>query len=419
MRLIPSFMSNNSHIPFHRPSIGPEEFDAVHRVLTSGWLTTGPEAIAFEKEFAEYIGCKHALAVNSGTAALQLALEAIGLRPGDEVLVPTYTFTATAEVVTYFGARPVLCDSVPGGFNLDPADAERRITERTRAIIPVHIAGEPCRMEELQRLATRHGLHVMEDAAHSLPTRYRGRRIGTISELTAFSFYATKTLSTGEGGMLVTDDSELAQRASVMRLHGIGGDAWKRYSAAGSWYYEVHAPGYKLNMCDILAALGRAQLRKCDQMWRRRCHIAQLYEQHFAAMEELELPPAADQPGSEHAWHLYIIRLRAGSLEIDRNQFIQELKSAGIGTSVHFIPLHLHPYYTREYGYSRGDFPAAEQAYDRCISLPIYPDMSEEEALRVVAAVKQTAARHRRRRKYTAIEQPAAEMAEGAPKVQS
>lgn len=408
-------MANNSPIPFHRPSLGQEEFDAVQRVLASGWLTTGSEAIAFEKEFAGYIGCKHALAVNSGTAALQLALDAVGLRPGDEVLVPTYTFTATAEVVTYFGARPVLCDSVPGGFNLDPAEAERRITERTRAIIPVHIAGEPCGMEQLQRLATRHGLRVVEDAAHSLPTRYHGRRIGTISELTAFSFYATKTLSTGEGGMLVTDDSDLAQRAAVMRLHGIGGDAWKRYSAAGSWYYEVQAPGYKLNLCDILAALGRAQLRKCDQMWQRRCQLAALYNQHFSAMEELELPPAGEEPGSEHAWHLYILRLCPGTLEIDRNQFIEELKCAGIGTSVHFIPLHLHRYYAREYGYSRGDFPAAEEAYTRCLSLPIYPDMGEEEALRVIAAVKQIVARYRRR-KLASLEQPATELAEGAPR---
>ena len=244
-------MTNDSFIPFHRPSIGQEESDAVQKVLTSGWLTTGSVAIEFEKQFAAYVGCKHALAVNSCTAALQLALDAIGLQPGDEVLLPSYTFTATAEVVTYFGARPVLCDSVPGGFNIDPADAERRVTAKTRAIIPVHIAGEACDLDPLHAMARRHGLHVIEDAAHTLPAWYRGRRIGTISELTAFSFYATKTITTGEGGMLATDNDQYAERAKMMRLHGIGGDAWKRYSKTGSWFYEVQRAGYKMNLPDL------------------------------------------------------------------------------------------------------------------------------------------------------------------------
>lgn len=356
------------------------------RVLQSKWLTTGPVTLEFEREFAAYLGVKYALAVNSGTAALQLALDAIGLKPGDEVIVPTYTFTATSEVVTYFGARTVLCDSLPGEFNLDPADVRRKITAKTRAVIPVHIAGQACAMDELQAIALEHGLHLVEDAAHALPTTYRGKRVGTISELTAFSFYATKTLTTAEGGMLTTNHEEHIKRVSLMRLHGIGGDAWKRYSATGSWYYEVQDAGYKMNLCDILSALGRAQLKKCDGFWRDRRRIREKYDEAFRAMPELQLPPARE--GDVHAWHLYILRIRPDLLELNRNRFIEELKKLGIGTSVHFIPLHLHPYYSRTYGYAEDQFPHANDAYSRCISLPIYPDMSEVEVARVITSVQ-------------------------------
>jgi perosamine synthetase len=378
----------SSFIPFHRPSLGKEELDAVTRVLDSKWLTTGAVTRTFESEFANYIGCKHALAVNSGTAALQLALDAIGLRPGDEVLVPSYTFTATAEVITYFGARPILCDSIENGFNIDPVDVSKRINGNSRAIIPVHIAGEPCDVNALRALADNNGLRVIEDAAHTLPASYKGRRIGCTSELTAFSFYATKTITTGEGGMLTTDDDAYAQRASLMRLHGISGDAWKRYSKDGSWFYEVQEAGYKLNLCDLLGALGSAQLKRCDQFMERRHLIANRYRARFAEIEELENPPDAGEDG-QHSWHLFILRIRPGMLELDRDSFIRELKKAGIGTSVHFIPLHLHPFYAREYGYKPGDFPNAEDAYSRCISLPIYPDMSDEEISRVIQAVEQ------------------------------
>jgi len=380
-------MNEELFIPFHRPSIGPEEFAAICSVLASKWLTTGPATHQFESEFAAYIGCKHALAVNSATAALQLALDAIALAPGDEVLVPTYTFTATAEVVTYFAGRPVLCDSEPGGFNIDPADAEARITERTRAIIPVHFAGEPCRLDAIHRLAARHQLRVIEDAAHALPASYRGQRIGTTSEMTAFSFYATKTITTGEGGMLVTDNDDLAERIATMRLHGISRDAWKRYSNAGSWLYEVQDAGYKLNLCDLLGSLGSAQLAKCDQFFERRRIIAQFYRDAFGDMEEVEMPPAGED-GEEHSWHLFVLRIRPNLLTLNRNEFIQELKKRGVGTSVHFIPLHLHPFYQRAYGYREGDFPNAEDAYSRCLSLPMFPDMLAEEMLRVVSSVK-------------------------------
>jgi len=381
-------------IPFHRASIGPEETEAVQRVLASGWLTTGPVAQEFERQFAAYIGCKHGLAVNSATAALQLALDAIGLVPGDEVLVPTYTFTATAEVVTYYGARPVLCDSLPGGFNLDVSDAERRITAKTRAIIPVHVAGEPCDMEAVQALAWRNHLHVIEDAAHALPATYRGCRIGTISELTAFSFYATKTITTAEGGMLTTDDDDYARRIRTMRLHGISGDAWKRYAREGSWYYEVENAGYKLNIPDVLAALGVAQLAKCDRFLRRRRTIAARYNEEFSANSAFELPPDGG-PGSLTSWHLYILRVHPRRFGLDRNEFIDELKRAGIGTSVHYIPLHLHPYYQRVYGYKAGDFPNAEDAYSRCLSLPIFPDLTDAEVDHIIATVLRIAKEQR------------------------
>jgi len=341
------------------------------------------------------VGCEHAVAVNSCTAALQLALDAIDLKPGDEVLVPSYTFTATAEVVTYFGARPVLCDSVPRGFNIDPADAERRVTAKTRAIIPVHIAGEACDLDTLHAMARRHGLHVIEDAAHTLPAWYQGRRIGTISEMTAFSFYATKTITTGEGGMLGTDNDQYAERAKMMRLHGIGGDAWKRYSKTGSWFYEVQRAGYKMNLPDLLAAVGVAQLKKCDQFWKQRSQIAAYYREKFSQIEEVELPACAIDP-AEHSWHLFILRLRLDRLSISRDEFIEQLKAAGIGTSVHFIPLHQHPYYIQQYGYQQGDFPQAEDSFSRCISLPIYPDLSEAQRVQVVEAVSKIVSRSRK-----------------------
>ena len=382
-------------IPFHRPSIGQEEFQAVREVLESRWLTTGPVTQQFEREFAAFVGCEYAVAVNSCTAALHLALDAAGITAGDEVLVPSYTFAATAEVVVYLGARPVLCDSLPGGFNIDPADAARRITPKTRAIIAVHIAGEPCDLQALSRLAERHSIHLIEDAAHALPASYAGRRIGSISEFTAFSFYATKTITTGEGGMLTTNDQAYAKRASTMRLHGISGDAWKRYTNHGSWYYEVVDAGFKSNMPDLLAALGLAQLKKAEAFHQRRREIADIYLQRLSRIEELEMPPTGNV-STTHSWHLFILRLRSKMLASSRDDLVHQLKQAGIGTSVHFIPLHLHPYYRNRYGYSSGDFPHAEDAFARCISLPIYPDMNDTDVERVVTSVEQFAQRNSR-----------------------
>jgi dTDP-4-amino-4,6-dideoxygalactose transaminase len=387
-------MQDNT-IPFHRPSIGPEEFQAVREVLESRWLTTGPVSQQFEREFAAFVGCKYAVAVNSCTAALHLALDAAGVTVGDEVLVPTCTFAATAEVVVYLGARPVLCDSLSGGFNIDPLDAARKITPKTRAIIAVHIAGEPCDLQALSELAERHSLHLIEDAAHALPASYAARRIGSISDLTAFSFYATKTITTGEGGMLTTNNQEYASRSATMRLHGISGDAWKRYTNHGSWYYEIVGAGFKSNMPDLLAGLGLAQLRKAEAFHQRRCEIADIYLQKLSRVEEFEMPPTGNM-NTTHSWHLFILRLRSKLLAGSRDDLVLQLKQSGIGSSVHFIPLHLHPYYRNRYGYSRGDFPHAEDAFSRCISLPIYPDMNDTDVRRVVASVQQFAQKNSR-----------------------
>lgn len=378
-------------IPFHKPSIGPEEFTAVAKVLESGWLTTGPVAQQFERNFETYIGCKHALAVNSCTAALELALDAIGLKPDDEVLVPAYTFTASGAVVAHMGGRPVLCDSLPGGFNMDPADIESRITPKTQAIMPVHIAGEPCNLSAIRQIASRHQLHLIEDAAHSLPSAHNGERIGANSEAAAFSFYATKTITTGEGGMFVTNNDAYAERAKLMRLHGISGDAWKRYSKEGTWRYDVVEAGFKMNMPDLLAALGVAQLSKADWFCQRRREIALQYLSLLSTVEELEMP----EPSDGHSWHLFILRIRPALLDRSRQEFVEDLKQAGVGTSVHFIPLHLHSFYRQKYGYKTGDFPNAEDAYQRAISLPIWPDMSNADVQHVADAIKKIVQEHR------------------------
>jgi dTDP-4-amino-4,6-dideoxygalactose transaminase len=386
----------NNPIPFHRPSIGPEEVEAVRQVLESRWLTTGPITAQFEREFAAFVDSKYAVAVNSCTAALHLALDAAGIAAGDEVLVPSYTFAATAAVVIYLGARPVFCDSMPGGFNIDPADAARRITPKTRAMIAVHIAGEPCDLQALRRLAEDNAMLLIEDAAHALPASYAGQRIGSISEMTAFSFYATKTITTAEGGMLTTNNPEYARRASIMRLHGISGDAWKRYTNEGSWYYEVVDAGFKMNMPDLLAAMGSAQLKKAEAFHKRRCEIADCYLRRFSQVVELELPPTGNA-NNTHSWHLFILRIRPKMLAISRGDLIRQLKLVGVGTSVHFIPLHLHPYYRDRYGYSHGDFPHAEDAYARCVSLPIFPDMNDGDIKRVFTSVEQVVRRRFRR----------------------
>ncbi|HKV91298.1 MAG TPA: DegT/DnrJ/EryC1/StrS aminotransferase family protein [Candidatus Angelobacter sp.] len=376
-------------VPFHVAAVGEEEVQAAAEVIRSGWLTMGMRTLEFERQFAAYVGARHAIAVASGTAALHLALEAADIKAGDEVLVPVTTFTATGEVVCYMGAKPVLVDVQPGSMNLDCKDAARRITRRTRAIIPVHLAGVPCDMEEIHALASEYNLHVVEDAAHALPASYRGQRVGTLSETSAFSFYATKTLTTGEGGMLTTDDDKIAERVRIMRLHGIERDAWKRYSNEGSWFYQVLAAGFKYNMTDIEAAIGLVQLGKCDELAAARQRIASRYFTAFSAIPALEMP--ASYSDRQSSWHLYVLRLHLEKLSINRDHFISELKDRGISTSVHFIPLHLHPFYQTAFGHREGEFPQAEAQYARALSLPIYPTMTDVEIEAVIAAVSNVA----------------------------
>jgi dTDP-4-amino-4,6-dideoxygalactose transaminase len=385
---------SSEFIPFHKPAIGEEEIRSVVETLRSGWLTTGPKVKLFEAEFASYTDSSHAVAVNSATAALHLALEAVGIKSGDEVIVPTMTFTATAEVVLYLGARPVLVDCRTDDLNIDVDRIEAAISNNTKAIVPVHIAGRPCAMDQILAIAQRHGLRVIEDAAHALPASHCGRKVGAIGDITCFSFYATKTITTGEGGMATTNNPEWASRMRMMSLHGISHDAWDRYTEQGSWYYEVLRPGYKYNMTDIAAALGIEQLKKCDAFYQARLRIAERYDQAFADLPEIETP--GDSSGLQHAWHLYIIQLNPDRLRTNRRDFIKALNSRKIGTSVHFIPLHLHPFYKQTYGYQASDFPQASTAFDRIVSLPIYPMMTERDVSCVIGAVRDLVQEYRR-----------------------
>ncbi len=377
-------------LPFALPEIGEDEIAEVVDTLRSGWVTTGPKARRFEQDFAAWLGepeTLHCVAVNSATAGLHLALEALGIGPGDEVITTTHTFTATAEVVRYLGADVRLVDIDPATLNIDPALIEAAITPRTRAIIPVHYAGLAADMPAILAIARRHGLKVVEDAAHALPTTCGGQLVGTLdSDATVFSFYANKTITTGEGGMLVTRNAALAGRARIMRLHGINRDAFDRFTAkVPSWYYEVVAPGFKYNLTDIAAALGIHQLKRAQAFHVQRRRLVAAYDEALAGLPVV-LPPKA-AAGSQHAWHLYVLRL-GDDAGIERDPFVERLFEAGIGCSVHYVPLHLHPYWRDRYALRPGQFPHSQHAYERMVSLPLHTRMEVEDVQRVVTAAR-------------------------------
>jgi len=390
---------NEPFVPFHRPSIGEEEITEVTDTLRSGWLTTGPKVARFEREFRDYAGAPYAVALNSATAGLHLALAALKIGPGDEVITTPMTFCATVQAILHVGATPVLADVGSDG-NIDPDQIERQLTSRTRAILPVHLAGLPCNMDAIWSIASRRGIHVIEDAAHAAGAVYQGRPIGAgpgeasrASDAVVFSFYATKNLTTGEGGMVTTYQQSLADTIRMLALHGVSHDAWDRYTDDGDWRYDVLAHGYKYNLSDIQAAIGIHQLTKLDQFIQQRASYARMYNTAFAEMNELELPP--DNPYCRHAWHLYILRLNLQTLNIDRGEFIRRLRTRGVCASVHFIPIPLLRFFA-QFHLAGSSCPAAIDLYSRIVSLPLYPGMTEAQVQHVVESVQEVVRSSRR-----------------------
>jgi len=375
-------MAQNPFIPFNRPWIDETEIAAVSEVLASKWISTGVRVREFERAFAEYLGVKHAIAVSSCTAALHLSLVVTGVGSGAEVITTPYTFTATAEAIRYVGAKPVFVDIDPHTLNIDIAKVKQAITPHTKAIMPVHIAGLPCDMDALRDICRNHNLVLIDDAAHAIPTEYKGQYIGTLGDLSAFSFYANKNITTGEGGMITTNSDMLAEPLRTMRLHGIDKDAWARQSQRSIWRYEIAREGYKYNMTDIQAAMGLCQLMKLNKQHERRRNLAQIYQTELAKFTEIKTPAAPRNP-SEHAWHLYILQLHTGN----RDEFVESLRDANIECSVHYIPLHLFQFYQEQYGYRVGDFPGAEAAYERVVSLPLHPGLTETDVHLVIDTI--------------------------------
>ena len=379
----------NNFLPFALPLIGEDEITEVVDTLRSGWLTTGKKTVQFENDFAEFVGAKYALGVNSATSGLHLALEAVGVGAGDKVITTTYTFTATAEVIRYLGADPILIDIEPDTFNMSPEKLRQAIAENdnVKAIMPVHFAGQSCDMDEILAIAKEHDLKIIEDAAHALPTTYKGTTIGSISDITVYSFYVTKTIATGEGGMVTTENKEYRDRMKTMRLHGINRDVFDRYTSdKPSWFYEVVEPGYKYNMTDVAASIGIHQLKQANAFQQRREWIANQFNEAF-----IDLPmttPFVARPDDTHAWHLYVLQLDLSKMTVNRDTFIELMAKENIGTSVHFIPLHLQPYWRDRYNYQPEDYPIALDVFNRAMSLPIYPKMTDEDVQNVINAVK-------------------------------
>jgi len=380
-------------LPFNPPLIEEEEIQEVVATLRSPWITTGPKTKRFEEEFSAYLKAPGALALNSCTAAMHVALACLDLERGAEVITTPMTFAATANVIEHVGAKPVLVDVEPDTLNIDPAKVEAAITPRTRALLPVHYTGHPAERDVLEAIARRYNLTMIEDAAHALPARFRGQPIGSGQNPVAFSFYATKNLTTAEGGML-TAGPDFLERARIMALHGMSRDAWKRYDKGGSWRYEIVAPGFKYNLTDVASAIGLWQLRKLERFHQRRLEIVEAYGQAFGAEEALE--PPVKRAHVDHAWHLYVLRLRPELLRIGRDRFIDELTRRNIGTSVHFIPLHVHPYYRDKYGYAPTDFPVAFSNFERLLSLPLHPGLTDQDVSDVIDAVLDVVQTYRR-----------------------
>lgn len=378
---------SESFLPYNLPDITDAEIDAVVETLRSGWLAPGPRVRAFEEDFARYAGTRHAVALDSATAGMHLALIACGIGPGDEVITTPTTFAATVNTIIHTGATPVLADICADDFCIDPAAVASAITPRTKAVMPVHHGGSACRMAEITALAQQHGLRVIEDAAHAVGTQIDGRNVGAFGDATVFSFYPTKNVTSGRGGMLTTDDDAIAERARLLALHGMSNDAWDRYTARGSWAYQVLAPGYNYAMYDYQAALGHAQFLRIGEFQSKRRALAERFNARFDAVPEIIRP--VERAGTTHAWHLYVVRVRPERLRIGRDEFIVRMKERGIGTSVHFIPIHHHPYYREQYGWAPGDFPVADAAFETMVSLPLYTRMTEAEVDRVATAVEE------------------------------
>lgn len=384
----------DTFLPFAPPMIGEEEIEEVIDTLRSGWLTTGPKTRRFAEQFAEYTQAPSALTVSSCTAALHLSLVSLGIGPGDEVITTPITFAASVNVIEHVGARPVLADVEPDTLNIDPAKIEQAITPATKAIIAVHYAGHPVQLDEIRQIASRHNLHLIEDAAHAIGAAYKEVPVGSGSNPACFSFYATKNLTTGEGGML-TGDQEFLDQAKMLSLHGMSREAWSRYSAGGKWAYDIAAPGFKYNMTDIQAALGLQQLRRFEAMQARRREIVAQYQSAFGGDSALQTPVCREDV--THAWHLYVLRINESELTIDRNKLIEEINARNIGTSVHFIPIHLHSYYANKYGWKPEDFPVALSNFNRMVSLPLSAKMSDRDVADVIDVVSEVVENSRRR----------------------
>jgi dTDP-4-amino-4,6-dideoxygalactose transaminase len=381
-------------LPFARASIGPKEIASVVETLKSGWLTLGPRTREFERVVAEYVGVRDAAALHSCTAGLHLAMVVFGVGPGDDVVLPALNFAAGPNMVLHLGARPVLADVDPETLNVTPETLERAATDRTKVFMPVHFAGRPCDMPEIVDFAHARGAKVLGDAAHAIGADQRGKKVGSVADATSFSFYVTKAITTGEGGMVTAPDENVATRIRRLSLHGMSSDAWKRYGECGPWYYEILEAGYKYNMSDIQAALGLCQMERIDEFREARDRIAGIYRAGLAAEDGITVPPTYTD--GHHAWHLYPIQINLDVVRLSRDDFIRALVDERIGVSVHFIPVHYHPFFSARLGYSRGAFPTTERYYGRAVSLPIYPSMTDADAADVVEAVTKLLRYYRR-----------------------